>query len=75
MAPPSPSAGACSSPDADPCPTHCRQFYEDMLPYDEFSVRLGNEDIPHLGRLLRSIDNAEYERLQEGMRRWAVTLC
>jgi hypothetical protein len=46
------------------------QFYQDMLPYQDFSVRLGMEDIPRLGPLLRAIDDREYQRLQDGMRRW-----
>ena len=37
-------------------------------------MRLSNADIPLLGRLLRSIGDAEYAQLQEGMRR-CVWVC
>lgn len=46
------------------------QYFEDVLPYEEFSVRLSFEDIPHLGQLLRSIGDADFKQLQEGGRRW-----
>ena len=45
------------------------QFFEDVVPYQDFSVRLGMEDIPHLGPLLRAIDDKEYARLQEGLQK------
>ncbi len=45
------------------------QYFQDMLPYQDFSVRLGMEDIPRLGPLLRAIDDRELARLQAGMRR------
>lgn len=45
------------------------QYYEDVLPYQDFSVRLSNEDIPRLGDILRAIDDSEYGRLQQGLLR------
>ncbi|KAL4427657.1 hypothetical protein ABPG75_001746 [Micractinium tetrahymenae] len=46
---------------------HVMQYYEDVLPYETFSIRLNNADLPHLRQLLRSITEQQYRRLLEGV--------
>lgn len=41
------------------------QPYEDVLPYEEFSIRLNNNDLPRLRELLRSVTDEQYRRLLE----------
>ena len=42
---------------------------DDVLPYHEFSLRLGLEDMPNLAHILRSYSPADIARLQRGLRR------
>ncbi|KAL4444653.1 hypothetical protein ABPG77_002470 [Micractinium sp. CCAP 211/92] len=41
------------------------QAYEDLLPYESFSVRLTNQDLPMLREILRNISDAQYWRMME----------
>ncbi len=38
--------------------------YEDVLPYQDFSIRLPAADIPKIGDVLRAVSEAEYQRLR-----------
>ncbi|KAL4444666.1 hypothetical protein ABPG77_002483 [Micractinium sp. CCAP 211/92] len=46
---------------------HVVQYYEDVLPYETFSIRLNNEDLPNLRELLRSVTDEQYRRLLKGV--------
>jgi hypothetical protein len=46
------------------------QPYEDILPYEEFSIRLNNEDIPHLPSILRAISSERLEELQKNLKKY-----
>ena len=46
---------------------HTYQPFEDILPYEDFSIRLNNGDIPHLPRVLRSVTPQQLEVLQRGV--------
>lgn len=48
-----------------------RQPLDDVLPYDEFSLRLGADAIPTLHERLARVTRPEHEKLREGVRRWA----
>ena len=39
------------------------------LPYDEFSIRLGKADIPHIEHLLRAVSPTRQRQLRLGMAR------
>jgi hypothetical protein len=52
--------------DAPTTPLVCVQ----LLPYEEFSVRLNNEDLPHLREILRSITDEQYRQLLVGLVRY-----
>lgn len=41
-----------------------------MLPYEAFSIRLTNDDLPHLRETLRGISDEQYRSLLEGVRRY-----
>jgi hypothetical protein len=41
-----------------------------VLPYEEFSVRLNNADLPHLREILRSITDEQYLQLLAGLVRY-----
>ena len=42
---------------------------EDVLPYEEFSIRLNNADLPSLREILRGISDTQYLRLVAGLMR------
>lgn len=46
------------------------QHYEDVLPYEDFSIRLTNADLPRLRELLRSVTDEQYRRLLENLLRY-----
>ncbi len=46
------------------------QHYEDVLPYELFSIRLTNEDLPRLRELLRAVTDEQYRRLLENVLRY-----
>jgi hypothetical protein len=48
----------------------CAQPLEDVLPYEEFSLRLSKSDIPHLADILRGVTEEEQARLRLGMAKW-----
>lgn len=39
------------------------QYFEDILPYEDFSIRLNNADLPQLREILRSVTDEEYRKL------------
>ncbi|KAL4427660.1 hypothetical protein ABPG75_001749 [Micractinium tetrahymenae] len=41
------------------------QAYEDLLPYEAFSVRLTNQDLPMLREILRNISDAQYRGMMQ----------
>ena len=49
-----------------------RQPLDDVLPYDDFALVVGAEQIPRLPALLRAVDDAEHRRLRRGVARWAA---
>lgn len=49
---------------------HVRQPLDDVLPYEDFSLRFGAEQIPQLPDLLRAVSPAEHDRLRRGVERW-----
>lgn len=49
---------------------HALQAQEDVLPYEAFSIRLTNDDLPHLRETLRGISDEQYRSLLEGVRRY-----
>ncbi|KAL4449410.1 hypothetical protein ABPG77_007054 [Micractinium sp. CCAP 211/92] len=42
---------------------HIMQYFEDILPYEDFSMRLNNADLPQLREILRSVTDEEYRKL------------
>lgn len=48
---------------------HVFQPYEDLLPYEDFSLRLSNADLPHLREILRGVSDEQYRKLLEGVQR------
>ena len=46
------------------------QPYDDVLPYDAFSLRLPQADVASLDAVLRSVSDAELRALQAGVRRF-----
>lgn len=46
---------------------HVYQPYEEVLPYEEFSVRLNNADIPRLPEILNSIDEEKLQKMQRAL--------
>ncbi len=46
---------------------HVFQPYEDLLQYEEFSLRLSSADLPFLREILRGISDAQYKRLLAGV--------
>jgi len=46
------------------------QPYEDVLPYEDFSIRLNNDDIPHLPKILRAVTPEKLEALQKGVAKY-----
>lgn len=43
------------------------QPYQDLLPYDEFSVRIPKARLPHIAEVLASISDDEYRALRAGV--------
>lgn len=46
------------------------QASEDVLPYEEFSIRVPRADIPFLNLTLAKVTDAEYEAYQAGMKKY-----
>lgn len=46
------------------------QPFEDVLPYEDFSIRLNNEDIPFLPSILRAISPERIEALQQNLAKY-----
>lgn len=46
------------------------QAFEELLPYDEFSVRVRLADVPRLLEILRSFDEHDLARLRLGMAKY-----
>ena len=46
--------------------------FDDILPYADFSLSFGFDDIPRLHALLGAVGEAEHERLLRGVRRFAA---
>jgi len=42
--------------------------YEDILPYETFSIRLNNDDLPFLREILRNVTDDQYRKLLEGVK-------
>jgi hypothetical protein len=53
---------------------HVVQPFEELLPYETFSLRLSNAKLPELREILRDITDAQYRKLQEGMVRYRDAL-
>jgi hypothetical protein len=51
---------------------HVFQPYEDVIPYDDFSIRLASKDVPSIKQLLEAVSPAEWRRLHEGLKKWCV---
>lgn len=49
---------------------HVFQYYEHVLPYEDFSIRLNNDDIEHLPDILRSISEEEYKKLYAAVQQY-----
>lgn len=49
---------------------HVYQPFEDLLPYEEFSIRLNNDDIPNLPQILRSVTPEQHAALQHGLEKY-----
>lgn len=43
------------------------QPYEDVLPFEDFSLRLDNADVPILKDILRNVSDAQYRHLLTGV--------
>lgn len=43
---------------------HVWQSFEDLLPYDSFSVRIGVRDIPHIVDILRAYSTEDVDRMR-----------
>jgi hypothetical protein len=46
---------------------HTIQFFEDLVPYMKFSVRVSKADISRLDAILNAIPEAEIAELQRGL--------
>ncbi|PSC72509.1 exostosin-like glycosyltransferase isoform B [Micractinium conductrix] len=46
---------------------HVFQPYENLLPYEDFSIRLTNADLPRLREILRSVTEDEYRRMMQAL--------
>jgi hypothetical protein len=49
---------------------HVFQPFEDLLPYELFSLRLDNDDLPTIRETLRGIDDAQYRELLSNVLRY-----
>ncbi len=43
------------------------QPYEDLLPYDDFSIRLPAADVPRIREVLAAVSDKEWRRLHRGL--------
>jgi len=50
---------------------HVFQALEDLLPYEDFSLRLSNSDLPHLREIIRSVSYQQYRGLLSSLVRGA----
>ena len=48
-----------------------RQPYDDVLPYERFSIRIGADRIPALHEVLRAVTDEQHARLRAGVRHFA----
>lgn len=46
------------------------QPYQDLLPYQQFSIRLPKHRLPHIAEVLSSISDEEYIRLRQGVAKY-----
>jgi hypothetical protein len=53
-----------------PLQDHIFQPFEDLLPYEQFSLRLPAADIPRIQQVLAAVSEAEWQRLHAGLARW-----
>lgn len=49
---------------------HVFQPFEDLLPYEDFSLRLDNGDLPRIREILQGISDEQYARLLQGVLRY-----
>jgi len=49
---------------------HVHQPYEDVLPYEDFSIRVAKRELPHLIDILRAVSPEELHRLRRGMSKY-----
>jgi hypothetical protein len=49
---------------------HVFQPYDDLLPYDDFSLRLPAADVPRIREVLAAVSEKEWRRLHRGLRKW-----
>jgi hypothetical protein len=49
---------------------HNFQPFEELLPYELFSLRLNNADLPQLREILRGVTDAQYRMLLENLIRY-----
>lgn len=60
-APPPTPTPTPTAPAPDPRPQeHTFQPYEDLLPYEAFSIRLTNSDLPRIREILRGVTEEQY---------------
>ena len=64
-----------------PCPVpvprlqeHVYQAYEELLPYELFSLRLNNADLPNLPTILRGVTEPQYRLLVENLQRYKASM-
>jgi hypothetical protein len=57
-------------PPTRPQQDHIYQPYDDVVPYEEFSIRLSAQDVPRIKQLLEAVSPAEWRRLHEGLKKW-----
>ena len=61
---------AAVKPLCPPVQDHVYQPYEELPPYEDFSIRLNNQDLPHLREILRGVTDEQYRRLLENLLRY-----
>ncbi|KAL4427763.1 hypothetical protein ABPG75_001852 [Micractinium tetrahymenae] len=49
---------------------HVIHYFEDVLPFEDFSIRLNNADLPHLREILRSLTDEQYRHLLRNLLRY-----
>ncbi|PSC67271.1 exostosin-like glycosyltransferase [Micractinium conductrix] len=50
---------------------HVFQPYEDVLPYEQFSIRLNNADLPQIREILEGVTDEQYRWLLQGVVQFA----